>query len=776
MTPPEPPKRNESDVSNVSTGYVLRTALRMAQRGHRVIPIRPGEKRPTLDDWPNEASVDQITLHRWFRNTTNGLGWRMGEQADGTYLIAIDPDGSEGLGRLDALLDEHGARDVFDSTVMAVTGGGGMHYVFSVTEPIGGRRLAPKVDTRGEGGQIVVAPTIHPSGEPYRWVTGHEPWTIRPQPAPGWVIELLRGGEKEPAGATPRPAGVAVSRTGEDTPADWVRANVDIAQLLIEGGWTKMRGRRWCRPGKDPRDGHSAELHDDGRFSIWTTELPPGYRGHENADGSISMSPMEVYAAVHFGGDISAASAFIRRNKMPRQAPGLSIESLVPRGTPAAEPGRTAAGDSSEPPIGSALNLPDEFWSAREVLEHVRTAAWSMAASPDAVLGALLARYSAQVHPSIQLPNLGTLDIFSVIAGESGRGKSKAGKCARRAYHGADDRVLMDYNVGSGQGLAEQFFRWVDEEGNPCSHSKKGARKVLHFTGMHFATDEGNALDASAKMQGSIIIETLCAAWMGEPIGQALADPSKSRMIPELSVRVSAEIRIQTGNGWKLFADQYATTGLAQRMLCFHSMDPSIWQRHQAGTARPDWPGELRLPRPFLGGSARVLTYPTEVAAHLHEVEAQSHNAAWSRDPLDTHEDLSRAKVAGILALWRDSMDISIEDWELAGAILLSSKAVRSMLRSTHSQHQSDERHMQVQLAAEREVAVHDARHDATVRRAVDVIRGRVEAGKPLGKKYLSKPQREVYEEAMALCEQLGLVTFDSENARGGGWVARGGS
>jgi hypothetical protein len=65
--------------------------------------------------------------------------------------------------------------------------------------------LAPGIDLKGEGGYIVVAPSIHPSGNPYRWdgEEGHKV-LLHPANVPAWLLERIgtarnSGARKEPA-------------------------------------------------------------------------------------------------------------------------------------------------------------------------------------------------------------------------------------------------------------------------------------------------------------------------------------------------------------------------------------------------------------------------------------------------------------------------------------------------------------------------------------------------------------------------------------------------
>ncbi|MDQ2806695.1 MAG: bifunctional DNA primase/polymerase, partial [Chloroflexota bacterium] len=62
-------------------------------------------------------------------------------------------------------------------------------------------RLAPGVDVRGDGGYLVVTPSVHPLGRPYRWVRGQSPWECPLLPLPDALIHALTR-----AGPPARPA------------------------------------------------------------------------------------------------------------------------------------------------------------------------------------------------------------------------------------------------------------------------------------------------------------------------------------------------------------------------------------------------------------------------------------------------------------------------------------------------------------------------------------------------------------------------------------------
>jgi len=133
-----------------------------------------------------------------------------------------------------------------------------------------------------------------------------------------WVIEALTSPDPPPGTSQSRHPSTLVP----DTPGDWVRANLAWDDYLPKHGWTGMRNGYWCRPGKNPRDGHSAELHDDGRLAIWTGEVPDALRqlGKQQSDGGISVSLYDFIAAYEFAGDRAALGGHVRAQMMPQMS------------------------------------------------------------------------------------------------------------------------------------------------------------------------------------------------------------------------------------------------------------------------------------------------------------------------------------------------------------------------------------------------------------------------------------------------------------------------
>lgn len=110
--------------------------------------------------------------------------------ASGVFALDVDPKNGGDI-RLDELEAEHGP---LPPTWTQRTGSGGRHYVFSLPEgftPTNSRgRLPVGLDIRGEGGQIVLAPSVSavgPYGDP-----DHDPLSVPALPAPSWLLDLIR--------------------------------------------------------------------------------------------------------------------------------------------------------------------------------------------------------------------------------------------------------------------------------------------------------------------------------------------------------------------------------------------------------------------------------------------------------------------------------------------------------------------------------------------------------------------------------------------------------
>lgn len=333
----------------------LSAALDYAGRGLRVLPIIPGGKRPPMAAWQHAATTDAETIRLWWSQlyADHGVGIATGA-GSGIFVLDVDvSDGKAGDETLRELTDLYGP---LPETVSVITGSGGAHYYFAYPATFelrndAGKKLGAGLDVRGEGGQVVAPPTIHPdTGQLYAWEHGAGLDEVPIADAPGWLLAMLEPVEAE-ADITPR----VMSASGDDDgPAARYNAATTWAELLTADGWTL--GHRnadgtehWTRPGKETRQGTSATVGYQGRdiLRVFTSAVP--------GLNEQAYSRFGYTAAMHHGGDRSAFAAELRRAEM--RIVDEWADTVPMSGS--AEPRSAVAPEWLEPiPLGSSAELP----------------------------------------------------------------------------------------------------------------------------------------------------------------------------------------------------------------------------------------------------------------------------------------------------------------------------------------------------------------------------------------------------------------------------------
>jgi len=177
-------------------------------------------KHPILRDFLDVATNDLHVIDRWFRQWPDAnLGLVTGKRS-GCWVLDVDPrhGGDQSLADL---VQQHGPLP----RQLTVRSGGhpdGLHRYFSLDaeNSVGNGRgsLPPGLDVRGNGGQVVLPPSMHQSGARYQWeVLGPIP------PAPPWLLDLIRtppsrGRPAAPPGQPSRSLAGLPGATPADTP------------------------------------------------------------------------------------------------------------------------------------------------------------------------------------------------------------------------------------------------------------------------------------------------------------------------------------------------------------------------------------------------------------------------------------------------------------------------------------------------------------------------------------------------------------------------------
>ena len=314
----------------------LTTALEYAQRGLRVLPIMPGGKRPPMRAWQDAATTDTETIRLWWTGlyADHGVGIATGA---GSGVFVLDVDISGGKSGDETLRELEDAYGPLTDTVRTITGSGGAHHYYRLPAGVeirndSGRRLGAGLDIRGEGGQVVAPPTIHPTtGRAYEWEHGCGPDEIAIAEAPGWLLAMLTA---EPQQATPTVA--PIDRTGDDGPAARYNDATTWAELLTADGWTLGHTDRdgcqhWTRPGKETRDGTSATVGYQGRdiLRVFTSSIPDLPEG--------AYSRFGYTAATRHHGNRSAFATELLRDEGPL-TPLKPLTQWTPEAMPSHDP------------------------------------------------------------------------------------------------------------------------------------------------------------------------------------------------------------------------------------------------------------------------------------------------------------------------------------------------------------------------------------------------------------------------------------------------------
>ncbi|WP_225825648.1 hypothetical protein [Streptomyces naphthomycinicus] len=575
---------------------------------------------------------------------------------------------------------------------------------------------------------------------------------------------------------------------------DIMAAQLTFRDILEPEGWT-YRGtaadgrQKWLRPAgtEGAPDSDYSLVCDDHVAVNWSERsgLPVGTQ----ATGKKLTIPT-VWAHLHYGGDertavldVLAAAFGKDAGQAARQLPGAVLAEVRRRCNPprpeAPAEDMWAAGTDTEPEDEPTPNddastgarpglLPETFWAARPVFQHIRQAAHSQGCSGDTVFYSTLARLSAMVSHHIRattgIGGRASLNIFAAMVGASGAGKSISAGCVRDLMHAPDDDFRDGLPIGSGEGIAETFMGTVDEptgelhqkgpyKGDPIM--AKVRKQVRHNA--FFYVDEGQTMAKLTERTGSILGETLRRAAIGEALGQTNASEERTRYIAPGSYSLGLLAGFQPSIATVLLND--AHTGTPQRFFWGWADDPTIPEDPPAwpgpiephpGRIRPDSPVDIDFPV-----SIKQMLWRERVARGRGEVEINE---------LDGHAGLMKVKLAALFALLDGRTDATEEDWELAEVVWQSSCAVRDSLVARAKREAAAAKQQAEDAKVQAELRSHVAKKgaDLTLERVAQLVLRHASqvGGITYGalKKALASRDRPVAEKAVDLAVARGWV------------------
>lgn len=177
----------------MSDSLLLSWALRYIKLGWPVIPLKG--KIPLTTGGSKDATLGETQVREW---------WARWPQANvgvatGHAFFAIDIDLKEGGEETWDMLKSQYAQ--LPETIEQVTGTGGKHILYALPQDFtvknSASKLGPGVDVRGQGGYIVVAPSLHPeTGRRYDWDGLKDIEEQAIAPAPVWLLKMLKESEQ----------------------------------------------------------------------------------------------------------------------------------------------------------------------------------------------------------------------------------------------------------------------------------------------------------------------------------------------------------------------------------------------------------------------------------------------------------------------------------------------------------------------------------------------------------------------------------------------------
>jgi hypothetical protein len=316
---------------------VLEAALAGRAAGLCVIPPSQDGSKAPFGPWKHYQEVrptsDEIV--GWYTNgsTRTGVGVICGRVSGGLEMLEFEGRAvEEGLHK-DFLNAAKGAglADLLGRIIggyMERTPSGGIHLLYRCSEVEGNQKLARRpardeelaedpndrvkvlIETRGEGGFVIVAPShgqVHPSGRSWQLCQGGfaDIATISPEER-AELLTLARAFDRMPKPtAAKAPSGTEPRPDEGRRPGDDFNAQATWSEILEPHGWAYLftasdGNQHWRRPGK--AIGTSATVSDDGAGCLYVFSSSTPF------EPETAYTRFAAYAVLNHSGDFGAAA------------------------------------------------------------------------------------------------------------------------------------------------------------------------------------------------------------------------------------------------------------------------------------------------------------------------------------------------------------------------------------------------------------------------------------------------------------------------------------
>ncbi len=542
-------------------------ALACLRAGLSVMPALLAEKRPALPTWKTyrERLPTEDEVRSWFGPDTP-VCVVTGAVSGNLEMIDFDQRG-ELFERWAARVEEH-APGLVSRLYAERSQRGGRHVAYRCEAPVcgslklaqrpgpagGGDKAVTLIETRGEGGLFLCAPTagyvaLQGDLRALPVVTADErdvllgcAWALDESPRPQRPV--LGEGVSSVSSVSEHAAGV---RPGDD-----FNARGDVRELLRSHGWRQVRAgetggnEHWCRPGKEY--GTSATLKD-GVFYVFSSNAAP----FEPQQG---YAPFAVYALLEHGGDFAAAASALRDRgygSEPDDDGDVDLSAFA-----VAAPAHEEPAEATFPHPGP---FPPHLLRVPGLLGDVVdfTLASSMYPQPALALAAAIALMGAITGRKVRDELNTRTNVYCVALCETGGGKERARQVNKEIlFQAAMDKYVGPEGLASHAGVVSAVHRQpsilfqLDEIGRLLKTIGEPTRTPHLY---HIAT----VLMKLFTSSGSVYI------------GDAYADPDNNRSINQPHACVyGTTVRASLCAG---LTHESMTDGFVPRMLVFETDD-----------------------------------------------------------------------------------------------------------------------------------------------------------------------------------------------------------
>ena len=144
---------------------ILEEALNYSRLGFSIIPIVPKDKKPLIrwEEYQTRRATEDEIKGWWAKWPDANVGTVTGAISN---IIVVDIDSEEAKNRLKEIVGEYD----LDTVPRSRTGRGWQLFFKHPGGKIPNRAsIFPGLDLRGDGGFVVLPPSIHPNGRTYKW-------------------------------------------------------------------------------------------------------------------------------------------------------------------------------------------------------------------------------------------------------------------------------------------------------------------------------------------------------------------------------------------------------------------------------------------------------------------------------------------------------------------------------------------------------------------------------------------------------------------------------